>query len=197
MIYVMSQKFFMKYVTRLAEPNPYFIIDGENYAVSGDPNKVRIATKFNRAHSVGNFSPEQNLYQYLLKKERGDDINEDKFERRIHEYLTDKAFISSITQAFKALIAMGTRETLNIFVVLPNLVYKYLGNQIVLRMRRVAKLPFTCVFSQAELREDWRRLRKLLNEDQLRDVDIATKRIERQWDLKYSETLEDYDDYDD
>lgn len=197
MIYVMSQKFFMRYVARLAEPNPYFIIDGENYMVSGDSNKVRISTKFNRSHSVGNFSPEQSLYSYILKLQRGDDINEDKFDRRVREYLTDKAFISSVNSAYKALIALGTHETLNIFVVLPNLVYKYLGNQIVVRMRRLANLSFTCVYPQSELRENWRMLERLCNDRQLREIDEATKRIERHWDLQYSASDSEYDEFDD
>lgn len=194
MIYVMSQKFLSRYDTRLVEANPYFIIDGENYGVCGDSNRERVATKYARSHSVGSFSPEQNLYNYLLKLQRGDDINEERFERRVKEYLTDKAFISSFTQAFKALIAMGQQETLNVFVVLPNIVYKYLGNQIVVRMRRVSDLSFTCVFPQSALRENWKMLYRLCTPEQLREIDKATKRIERRYELRYS-YRDDDDDY--
>ena len=128
MIYVVNQKFFKKNIEKMAKYNPYFILDGENFAVTGRSNDtVAIATKFNRAHSVGGFCPEVKLYGMLRKLKRGEDINTDKFEKEVKNFIKDKSFIVAINVAFKALIAGGSSDPLNVFVVLPNIVYKYLS----------------------------------------------------------------------
>ena len=120
MIYVMNQKFFKKNIEKMAKYNPYFIIDGENFAVTGrSNNKVAIATEFNRTHSVGGFCPEVKLYGMLRKLKKEEPVNQEKFENEIKKFLKDKSFIVAVNVAFKALIASGTDNPLNIFIVLP------------------------------------------------------------------------------
>lgn len=186
MIYVMSQKFLEKYIVRLAEPNPYFILDGENYSVTGTDSR-KVGSTYNNCHCVGSFTPETSLYNYLRKIQRGDDINEHTYARRIREFLSDIPFIASVCQAFKTLIALGCHDTLNVFVVLPNLVYKFLGGDIIQRMDRLGNLSFKCIYSQADLRKNWKLLNHLCTPDQLREIDQATKWIEKHYHLKYRE----------
>ena len=193
MIYVMNQKFLKKNIEKMAKHNPYFILDGENFAVTGKSNDtVAITTKFNRAHSVGGFCPEVKLYGMIRKLKRGEEVNEDKLDKEIKKFIKDKSFIVAINVALKALIAGGTSEPLNIFVVLPNVVYKYLGKRIIKKMIKVADVDFEFIFSQDALEEDMKRLKQLLDPKELKEIDQVTKKIEKKFELKF---LQDDDEY--
>lgn len=187
MIYVMNQKFLKKNIEKMAEYNQYFIIDGENFAVTGRSNDtVAIATKFNRSHSVGGFCPEVKLYGMLRKLKKDEEVNKDKLEKETKKFVKDKTFIVAVNVAFKALIANGTDRPLNIFVVLPNVVYKYLGETIIKRMKKIADAEFSFIFSQDVLKEDMKHLKKLLGSEELKEIDKITKKIEKKYDLKFS-----------
>jgi len=193
MIYVMNQKFFKKKIEKMAEYNPYFILDGENFAVTGRSNDtVAIATKFNRAHSVGGFCPEVKLYGMLRKLKRGDEVNSDKLEKEIKQFIKDKSFIVAVNVAFKALIANGQNSPLNIFIVLPNIVYKYLGKKIIKKMNKIADVDFEFIYSQDTLDEDIKSLKKLLSPKEMKEIDQLTKKIEKKHELKF---LQDDDEY--
>ena len=194
MIYVMNQKFFKKNIEKMAKYNPYFIIDGENFAVTGRSNdKIAIATKYNRTHSVGGFCPEAKLYGMLRKMKRGDDVNQDKLESETKKFVKDKSFIVAINVAFKALIAGGTDNPLNIFIVLPNVVYKYLGKKIIKKMNKIADVDFDFIYNQDDLEENMKRLKNLLDAGQLKEIDRLSKKIEKKFDLKFMK--DDDDDY--
>ena len=186
MIYVMNQKFFKKNIEKMAKYKDYFILDGENYAITGSTNDtVAIATKYSRCHSVGGFCPEMKLYGYLKKTKKGEEVNPEKYERELKKFLKDKTFIVAMNVAFKALIAGGQDHPLNIFVVLPNIVYKYLGEVIIKRMKKVADTDFKFIFSQDQLKEDMKRLKTLLGSTELKEIDKLTKRLEKKYDLKF------------
>ena len=192
MIYVMNQKFLKKNIEKMAEYNQYFIIDGENFAVTGRSNDtVAIATKFNRSHSVGGFCPEVKLYGMLRKLKKDEEVNKDKLEKETKKFVKDKTFIVAVNVAFKALIANGTDRPLNIFVVLPNVVYKYLGETIIKRMKKIADADFSFIFSQDVLKEDMKHLKKLLGSEELKEIDKITKKIEKKYDLKFSSEDDD------
>lgn len=195
MIYVMSQKFFKKKIEKMAKRNPYFGLDGENWGVTGHrDDEEAIATKYNNVYSVGSFSPEARLFNYLKDLKKGRDVPEGKLRNEVDLFLKDKAFISSVNTAFKTLVATGTSETRNVFVILPNIVYKYLGKAIVKRMRKLGEkggLRFTCVYTQDKIDENKKCLDRLLTEDELEAVDRASKWIERHYDLRYSGSSED------
>lgn len=186
MIYVMNQKFFKKNIEKMAKQNPYFVIDGENFAVTGRSNDtVAIATKYNRCHSVGGFCPEVKLYGMLRKLKREEPVNQEKLENEIKKFLKDKSFMVAVNVAFKALIAGGTDNPLNIFIVLPNIVYKYLGKKIIKKMNKVADSEFEFIYSQDVLEDSVKKLRNLLGSDELKKIDRLTKKIEEKYDLKF------------
>ena len=186
MIYVMNQKFFKKNIEKMAKQNPYFVIDGENFAVTGRSNDtVAIATKYNRCHSVGGFCPEVKLYGMLRKLKREEPVNQEKLENEIKKFLKDKSFMVAVNVAFKALIAGGTDNPLNIFIVLPNIVYKYLGKTIIKKMNKVADSEFEFIYSQDVLEDSVKKLRNLLGSDELKKIDRLTKKIEEKYDLKF------------
>ena len=192
MIYIMNQKFLKKNIEKMAEYNPYFILDGENFAVTGRSSKTTaIATKYNRAHSVGGFCPEVKLYGMLRKLKKGDEVNKDKLEKETKKFIKDKTFVVAVNVAFKALIASGTNSPLNIFIVLPNTVYKYLGKVIIKRMKKISGMEFEFIFTQDVLKEDMKRLKKLLGSDELKEIDKLTKKIEKKFDLKFTSDDDD------
>ena len=192
MIYVMNQKFLKKNIEKMAEYNQYFIIDGENFAVTGrSSDKIAIATKFNRSHSVGGFCPEVKLYGMLRKLKKDEEVNKDKLEKETKKFIKDKTFVVAVNVAFKALIANGTDRPLNIFVVLPNVVYKYLGATIIKRMKKIAGTEFNFIFSQDVLKEDMKCLKRLLGSEELKEIDKITKKIEKKYDLKFTSDDDD------
>lgn len=186
MIYVMSQKFLSKYDVKMVKQNEYFILDGENYAVTGrSVNKVAVATKYNRSHSVGGFCPENRLYTMISKKKRGEEINKEKYKKEVKKFIKDKALTAAISTAFKALNATGYDQPLNIFIVLPNRVYDALSKKIIKRMEKLANVDFKFIFTQEDIKDDFKRLKKNLNRDQLKTIEKSTKRIEKKYKLKY------------
>ena len=192
MIYVMNQKFFKKNIEKMAKQNPYFVIDGENFAVTGRSNDtVAIATKYNRSHSVGGFCPEAKLYGMLRKLKREEQVNPEKLENETKKFLKDKSFLVAVNVAFKALIAGGTDNPLNIFIVLPNIVYKYLSKRIIKKMNKIADTDFEFIYSQDVLEDSIKKLRNLLGSDELKEIDRLTKKIEKKYELKF---MQDDDD---
>ena len=193
MIYVMNQKFLKKNIEKMAKYNQYFIIDGENFAVTQkSADRTAIATKFSRAHSVGGFCPEMKLYKMLQKMKDEEPVVEEKYDREVKKFLKDKTFIVAVNVAFKALIAGGVDNPLNIFIVLPNIIYKYLGKRIIKRMVKLADVDFEFIFDQSTIDEDPKRLKKLLTPKELKEFDSITKKIEKKHDLKF---MKDDDEY--
>ena len=194
MIYIMSQKFLKKNVEKMVKHNPYFIIDGENFAVTGRSGETEaIATKFTRAHSVGGFCPEVKLYGMLRKLKKDEKVSQEKFEAEVKKFIKDKTFIVAINIAFKALIAGGKDNPLNVFIVLPNLVYKYLRKPIIKKMKKLADSEFEFIFTQEDLEEDMKILKSLLSPENLKHIDKVTKKIEKKYDLNFMK--DDDDEY--
>ena len=188
MIYVMSQKFFKKNIEEMAKYNDYFILHGENYAVTGNAGETTaIATKYNRCHSVGGFCPEVKLYGMLRKLKKDEEVNPDKLTKETKNFIKGKPFTVAINVALKALIAGGQDNPLNIFIVLPDLVYKYLSEKIIKRIKKVSGLEFGFIYNQEVLKDDMKRLKKLLSPEELKEIDKVTKKIEKKFDLKFSD----------
>ncbi len=182
----MSQKFLKKNIEKMAKRNDYFILDGENYGITThSASKQAIASEFKNSMAVGGFCPESRLYSMIEKKKKKEEINEDKYEREIEYFLTDKAFISAACVAYRAVMAKGDTP-LNIFVVLPNIVYKMLGKKIIKKMIKLGKLSFDAVFSQEDIKENKDRLKKSFGREQLDEIKAAAKRIEKKYELKFS-----------
>ena len=193
MIYVMNQKFFKKNIEKMAKYNPYFIIDGENFAVTGrSDTTIAIATKYSRCHSVGGFCPETKLYGMLRKLKREEDVSPEKLEKETKKFIKDKTFIVAVNVALKALIAGGVENPLNIFIVLPNIVYKYLGQRIIKKMKKLADTEFEFIYSQDDLKEDIKRLKVLMDSKKLKEIDGITKKIEKKHDLKFRKDDDEY-----
>lgn len=195
MIYLMSRKFFEKNIQKMAKYNEYFVFDGENYGVTGGGlSTSALASKYSRTHSVGSFSPEQRLYTMLREKKRGIEVNDKKFRNEVEAWVEDKSFISGVAYAYKALNA--TEEPMNLFIVIPNIIYKYLGSTIYKEMVKLAGLDFECVFMQDTIKEDKKCLKDLLGKKKLKAVKKAVKKIEKDHKLKRGGSVVEDDDDD-
>lgn len=187
MIYVMSQKFFTKNIEKMAKYNEYFVLDGENYYATGrTADSVAIATKYSKSHSVGGLCPESRLYNMLKKKKNGEDINEEKLKKEIKKFFKDKSTIASFNVVFKTVVVGGANNPRNIFVVLPNIVYKFLGEKMIKKMKKLAKADFNFIFTQEDLKDDIKMLKETLTKDQMKYIDKISKRVEEKYQINFS-----------
>ena len=75
---------------------------------------------------------------------------------------------------------------LNIFVVLPNLVWKYLGDEITERIKKIAKMEFEFVYTQRDIKEKGMNiLSRELDTTQLKEIDHRIRKIDKKYDLKF------------
>lgn len=195
MIIVMSQKFWIKHAPKMAEPAEYVGVDGENIAITNRPSGAEaIATKYSHFVSLGSFTPEGRLHTMLKKLKKEEEVNMNRFRNEVSLYLEDKAFISCVIKTFKALYSCGFDAHLNVFVVLPNLVYRYLGKVIIEEMIDLADLPFRFVFSQEELKEfGYDKLELSLGKKRLKAIAERVEYLNRKHKIKYK-NKDDWDD---
>lgn len=187
MIYVMSQKFFTKNIEKMAKYNEYFVLDGENYYATGrTADSVAIATKYSKSHSVGGLCPESRLYNMLKKKKNGEDINEEKLKKETKKFFKDKSTIASFNVVFKTVVVGGANNPRNIFVVLPNIVYKFLGEKMIKKMKKLAKADFNFIFTQEDLKDDIKMLKETLTKDQMKYIDKISKKVEEKYQINFS-----------
>ena len=186
MVYIMNQKFFVKHIVEMAK-YPYFAFDGENYGISSSKyggDSGALASRYDRMYTLGSFTPEVRLFDMLKKMKKGEEINPRKYENEVDAFINDKAFIAACACAIKALTY--SQERMNIFVILPNIVYKYLGKTIQKKMIKLCKkhVDFEFVYTQNVLEDDMKRLKNQLNDDQIKKIVKAVKRIEKKYDLE-------------
>lgn len=192
MIYLMSKKFFEKNVKKIIREDEYFGLDGDNYAVtSGISRKEAIASKYNRFQSVGGFCPETKLYKYLKRKKDGEPVPTEKYEKELKAFLKDKSFIAAVRTAFKASLATYPHP-INILIVLPNIVWKFIGKDIQNRMYKLSKVDFEFIFTQTDIEESkFKILRNHMSEKEMKMIAKSIKHLENKYDLKFSNELYD------
>lgn len=189
MIYIISDKFFRKKAKKLVSPKQYFIIDANNYMSTGtgDADKA-ISTKYKNSHTVGNLCPETYLMSLLRKLSAGQKVKQSKLDAHIDDYINDKIFIGGVCATLKAYIALGASEELNVFVVFPTLVYKYLRKPIIKRFRKLTKVEKgQLFFTQETIEDDWSILKKETSSDMKKMVIKRTKKIDEKYQLQYME----------
>lgn len=167
MLYIMSQKFFKKHTNKLVAPNDYFVIDGENSGVT-NPRHESIATKFNNTYPLGGWCPDDALYRELMKIKRGEDVSKGKLEKLTERYLKSKDFIAAACASIKAQAANGVTNDINIFVVLPNVVYKQLGTKIKKRLTKLVAVDFEFIRMQDDINK--KALTETLKKKQLKEI---------------------------
>ena len=195
MIYLMSQKFWMKHAKKLVKPCDYIGIDGENWSVTGRrSDQEAIATRYSNFASFGSFTPEGRLYGMLRKKKKGEEINESKFAHEIEVWIEDTSFISVAIKTFKSVYGFGIDEPANVFVVIPNLVYKYLAEDIIEAMKDLADMEYSFIFDQGYIKEtDYEILDHHLNRRQIKALHEQIKHLEKKYKIVYKKKEYDFE----
>ena len=127
MIYIVDKKFFMKKAKKLVEPADYFIIDGEDTGSTLSSGTSCISDKYSHSITNGKFTPPSKLFRLLHNDSKK--FNADRVDDMIDEYMNDKHTISALLSAAKAMFydEKNNPKGLNIFIVLPNKIYKVFG----------------------------------------------------------------------
>lgn len=190
----MNQKYFKKHIEKLVSPNQYFIIDGENYGITDNRDSDAISTKYSNSHCLGGFCPERRLYKLLKAKKAKENYNKKRFKAELEEFFESKDFIGAVCAASKAQATYGVDEDINIFVVLPNLVYKMMADAYVNAFHVIPKIKdFKFAFTQEDIESKGRKiLKKPLSKKRLKEVLKGIKKAEKKYKLKY-----DFDEDDD
>ncbi len=189
MMFLMSQKYFKKKAEKLVAPNNYFIIDGTNYGVTGDDIEG-LHRRYNNCHVMGGWCPEGELYRLLRKKKSGEDFSEKKFDKYLKEFLHDEDFVGAVCATTKAQASYGVDQDMNIFIVIPNLVYKYLAKQIKKRVYKIvlrdkADIPF--FMTQDDLEKTGKAaLSTPLTKSQLKTILERVKKAEKRHKINYN-----------
>lgn len=186
MIFFVSQKYFKKHADELVAPRQYFIIDGENFGVTSSQSES-IANRYSNSHTLGGWCPERELFVLLKKKKNKEDYNKKKLERMTDEFLKSADFIGAVCASVKAQATYGVKEDINIFVVVPGVVYKMLGKKIKERVYKLIKAEGNpeFFFLQDELKKD--DLKDGLKKKQLKAILEGVKKAEKKHKLDYTE----------
>ncbi len=198
MIIIMSQKFWIKHAPKLVEPAEYVGVDGENVGVTNrSADSAAIATKYSHMVSMGSYTPEGRLLTMMKKLKRGEEISQRRYHHEIELYLEDLAFISCVVKTFKILYSCGFDSHLNVFVILPNMVYNYLGDIIMKSMIDMLRLDFRFVFNQEEVKQfGYNKLAIPLGKRRLKLVADKVEYLEKKYKIKYKKRDRDLDDDD-
>lgn len=193
MVYVISRKYLEKHAAKLVAPNEYIIIDGENMGSNADSSEDPISQKFNKTIMRGGFCPERETINLIRKKKDGKDFPEKKLRRQLKELYKSRDFLSATFTAMKAQGVYGIDSDINVFVTLPTLVYKEIGEEIAALIQEMANVDFKFVYTIKDLKETKREiLEKSLKKKQLKEINKSVKKLEEKYRLKC-----DMDDDDD
>ena len=130
MIYVISRKYLDKHAAKLVAPNEYVFIDGENMGSNASNNEDPISQKYNKVIIRGGFCPERETISLFNKKNNGKDVSDKKIRRQLKELYKSRDFLASCIVAMKAQGIYGVDNDINVFICLPTLIYKFIGEEI-------------------------------------------------------------------
>lgn len=205
MIFIMSKKYFKNHILNeeytdlsLAWPMEYLVIDGDCHVVSGTTGSDAISSIYANAHVSPGLCPETEFWNLLLKVDSGQAVSKHNLEKELDKFLKSTQFCHGIATIFKAQISGGRDTRLNVFVVLPNLVWSYLGGYIIKTIREYMNLSFDCVFTQLDLEKQLKEngyyplLWKAMSEDDAREIYRAVETLEKDRDLHYQDDTDQY-----
>jgi hypothetical protein len=168
MIFIISQKQFLKNKKMLVKPKEYLIIDGTDDS-SGD------LRKFCNVITVDSFNPPAKVLSYFDKKDISvDDIDEEKIKKVMKKYLKGKSFIVGVMGAAKAIV--DASRPFNVLIVIKNKVYKHLSSKIVKRMKKLLEFDFIYTFDDIE--EKPKLLKKEITREDLKMLEKKLKKLE-------------------
>lgn len=178
MIYICKKKTFEKMAKKILPDYEYFIIDGEDTGSSVSTATKTISDTFSHCTADGNFTPPRKLTRVMLDEDV-DDYDPDKVEDMIIDYFDNKRVKLSMIKAIKTMFALSSLPNkaipeINVFIVLPNKVYKAMGNRFLNEYKTMFKGIPQFIFMDEVLKDDKKVLGKRINKD---DLNKISKRI--------------------
>lgn len=188
MIFVISKKFLTEHPKRYLKVKDYTIIDGASDEDSS--GRDSLSNNFNRVVPIGDYYPGNRLVRALLEQQKGkrsDAISPRKLKEMRDDFLDDSDFIQAILATAKIQLCEDDRDGAhipldkNVFVVLPQKLYKTLGKDIYKRMRDLfKKVDKNFIYFQDELEKDSDLLEKELKSKLAKDIAKQIKKIEKE-----------------
>lgn len=195
MIYVISRKFLDKQGSKLAAPKEYLIIDGENCGNNASGNDEPASQKYNKCIIRGGFCPERETIALLKRKKDGREYSEKKLKNQIKEFYKSADFLEAAFFSMKAQGAYGVDNDINVFVCLPNIIFKSIGKQTAAIIQELSGMDFQFVYTEKTIKETKRKcLDDGLKKKQLKQINKAVKKAESKYKFR---RRDDYDEDDD
>ena len=193
MIYVISRKYLDKHAAKLVAPNEYVFIDGENMGSNASNNEDPISQKYNKVIIRGGFCPERETISLFNKKNNGKDVSDKKIRRQLKELYKSRDFLASCIVAMKAQGIYGVDNDINVFICLPTLIYKFIGEEIAAIIQEMSKVDFKFVYTVKDLKSTKREiLEKKLKKKQLKEINKVVDKLEEKYNVQCS--VDDDDD---
>lgn len=192
MIYVISRKFLDKQGSKLAAPKEYLIIDGENFGNNASGNDEPATQKYNKCIIRGGFCPERETIAIMKRKKAGKEYSEKKLKNQIKEFYKSADFLEAAFFSMKAQGVYGVDKDINVFVCLPNLIFKNLGKQTAAIIQELSGMDFQFVFTEKTIKDSKRRCLEVgLKKKQLKKIIKVVKKAESKYNFR---DRRDYDE---
>lgn len=198
MLFIMKKKTFEKMAKKILPEKDYYIIDGENVGslVSTSKGKT-ISDQFSRCYSDANFTPPKKLVKALLS-DVDDEYDPDDVDEYINEYFKSKKMRSSMFKAVKCIFAAADNRKnplpeINIFLVLPNKVYKAMAEIFATQFKHmIPDVKF--VYLDKDIKKNKKLVTKSLSDDDLEAIVDRLKKIEKKINKKSKDKKNDKSD---
>ena len=182
MLFICKKKWFIKNAKKILPERDYFIIDGEDVGSSVSSKKQKtVSDKFAHCTSNGEFTPSNKLMRALL--ENDNEYPDRKIKDMIEDHFHDKNTTIAIISSVKAMFASQENDEINIFVVLPNKVYKTLADKYKKRYEKLFDTDFDFVFTSKELDEKPKLLTKELSSKKRKEIIELIRKNEKKFKL--------------
>lgn len=182
MMFLISEKYLEKNDKKILKVKDYIIIDGSDAGEIGDDSgKSGVAARYNYVVINGGFTPHSRLIQAMKRDIKDGIVGEDgkyswKTENMLADFFEDRTFVGSVLSAIKGFLMEGDGwdAQKNVFIVLPNKVYKLLSDKILEQFYNLLSVDFQFIYSQTELEDQ----KKLLTKDlKTKKMDELRKRL--------------------
>ena len=181
MMFLISEKYLRKNDKKILKVKDYIIIDGSDAGdIDDDSLKSGVANQYNYVVINGGFTPHSRLIQAMKRDIKDGVVNEGKYswktENMLSDFFEDRTFVGSVLSAVKGFLMEGDGwdAQRNVFIVLPNKVYKLLSDKIMEQFYGLMGVDFQFIYSQTELEDQ----KKLLTKDlKSKKMDELRKRV--------------------
>ena len=175
MIFLVSEKTFVKNAKKILKARDYVIIDGsDSGSIDDDAMHTDISTTFNNVVVNGGFTPHHRLVDALKKDMKG------RAKQETEAATTDE-FVGAALAAVKGFTlqtnssASGNSSVQrNIFIVLPNRVYKLMRDIYAEHFHKLLGVDFQFVYTEEELMA---KMKLLIKDLKRKKIDYLRERV--------------------